>query len=396
VLAAVIDWERAFRRASEVLADLGFPDFDVRQKVAALSVSRQQIVEIAKAVAMTPRVLILDEPTAVLSVAESGLLFRKIRRLTAAGTLVIYISHRLEEVFQLADRIVVLRDGSLILSKATAELDEVALITAMVGRPLTTLYPPRQAANHGTVLEVSGLSAVGRFGELGFHVAGGEIVGLFGLVGSGRTEMARALFGADDLHTGTVRIDGAAVRIKQPRDAVRHGIALVTEDRKRDGLALDCNMLDNGALASLDEDSHWGIISRRRQTQRVESKLQALAIRPCNLALQVRRLSGGNQQKVVLAKWMLRQGVRVFIFDEPTRGVDVGAKAEIYRLIADIAAAGAAVLLISSELPEVLGMSDRLLVMRAGQIVAELSRAEFSMEAAFGLAAGLGKLQRSA
>ncbi len=391
----LIDWDRAFARAEQVLADFGFPAIDVRQSVAKLSVSLQQIVEIAKAIATPPRVLILDEPTAVLSVAETDLLFKKIKQLTASGTLVIYISHRLAEVFRIADRVVVLRDGGCTLAAEIATIDEPALIKAMVGRSLEAIYPQRETVAGEPVLEVRGLAAAGRFQDIGFVLKAGEITGLFGLVGSGRTEVARVIFGADPKEVGDILIDGKPVAIGSPGDAVRHGLAFVTEDRKRDGLALDCTMLDNGALASLGKDGRWGLIDRGAQMTRVDAKLLELAIRPRDLAMKVRRLSGGNQQKVVLAKWMLAQGVRVFIFDEPTRGVDVGAKVEIYRLIADIAHAGVAVLLISSELPEVLGMSDRLLVMREGRLVAELPRAEFSMETAFAHAAGVGQ-KRSA
>jgi ABC-type sugar transport system ATPase subunit len=385
----LIDWPAANAAASAALADLGFPGIDVRTRVSDLSVSLQQMVEIAKALASPPKVLILDEPTAVLSASETGALFRKVRELKAAGTAIIYISHRLEEIFEISDDVLVLKDGAGVLTAETRSIDSDRLIRAMVGRSLSAIYPPRPAEVGPPVLECRGLALPGRFTDVSFTVGAGEIVGMFGLVGSGRTEVARALFGAAPAARGEIRVDGRPVRITRPADAIASGIVLVTEDRKHDGLALDLSVLDNGGLAAMDLVSRRGILDRRAQRSMVGAKLDELAVRPRGTARPVRQLSGGNQQKVVLAKWMLRRGVRVFILDEPTRGVDIATKVEIYRMVADLAAAGMAVLLISSDMPEVLGMSGRLLVMRAGRIVAALDRDQADMETLFARAAGL-------
>jgi len=385
----VIDWAETNRIAASVLLDLGFDHIDVRLRVAELGVSVQQIVEIGKALAGEPQVLILDEPTAVLSLHETELLFRTVRRLAAAGTMVIYISHRLEEVFQIAHRVLVLKDGAGVIESDIRALDNDGLIRAMVGRPLAAIYPKRQDPAGNPILECRGLTLAGIFNDIGFDIRSGEIVGMFGLVGSGRTDVAKALFGATPADSGEIRIDGRAVSIESPRDAMRHGIALVTEDRKRDGLALDLSVIENGGLASMGSVSRLGVLDRARQARLVGRKLDELAVRPKGGTRPARQLSGGNQQKVVLAKWLLVDGIRILIFDEPTRGVDIATKVEIYRMMAELAAAGMGILLISSELPEVTGMSDRLLVMRAGRLVAELPRTGFSMEAIFAHAAGV-------
>jgi ABC-type sugar transport system ATPase subunit len=388
--AWMIDWPRTNEKAAAALADLGFPGIDVRARVADLGVSVQQIVEIAKALVGQPRILILDEPTAVLSARETEVLFRKVRELTAKGTTVLYISHRLEEIFEISDSVLVLKDGVNVLTARTAELDRNAVIRAMVGRPLSAIYPTREAKPGAPpALECRNLTRPDAFSDISLTVRAGEIVGMFGLVGSGRTEVVKALFGAVPAKTGEIFVDGNPVLIAVPADAIASGIALVTEDRKRDGLALDLSVLDNGGLASMELVSRAGILDRTRQTDIVGRKLDELAVRPRGVRRPVRQLSGGNQQKVVLAKWLLRAGIRVFILDEPTRGVDIATKVDIYRMITDLAEAGIAVLLISSDMPEVIGMSDRLLVMRGGRIVAELDRAEADMEQLFAHAAGV-------
>ena len=310
------------------------------------------------------------------------------RKLAAAGTTVIYISHRLEEVFDISDRIVVLKDGVAVYSARTSEASEDELIRAMVGRPLAAIYPPADRSPGPPRLEVSGLCRDGKFDDVSFSLHAGEILGMFGLVGSGRTEVARAIFGAEPADRGEIRVDGRMVAIATPEVAIANGIAFVTEDRKRDGLALELSVLDNAGLASMDRVARRGFLDRRRQDAMVGEKLGELQVRPKGTRRAVRQLSGGNQQKVVLAKWLLVDGVRVFILDEPTRGVDIGTKVEIYRMIAGLAAGGMAVLLISSEMLEVIGMADRILVMRRGRISAELAREQFSMETLFAHAAG--------
>jgi ABC-type sugar transport system ATPase subunit len=389
--AWLIDWPECYRRAAALLAELRFDRVDVRARVGRLGVAEQQLVEIAKVLAASPRILILDEPTSVLSAAETRLLFDRVRRLAAAGTTVIYISHRLEEVFEIADTILVLKDGEVAMVADRADASEDRLIRAMVGRPLAAIHPPHDRTPGRTVLGVRGLMRRPTFEDVSFELRAGEIVGMFGLVGSGRTDVARAIFGAAPAEAGEIEIDGAPAAIASPRDGVAAGIAFVTEDRKRDGLALELSLLDNGGLASMGEVATRGILHRRRQDAVVGAKLDELQVRPRGTRRRVRQLSGGNQQKVVLAKWMLAPGVKVFIFDEPTRGVDIGTKVEIYRMIARLAAEGMAILLISSEMPEILGMADRILVMRQGRIVARLAHEEADMESLFAHAAGVGR-----
>jgi len=389
VLPFVIDWAEANRIAARVLADFGFPEIDPASQVGSLSVARQQIVEIAKALVAEPKILILDEPTAVISAAEAAKLFHKVRNLAATGTTVLYISHRLEEIYAIADEIVVLKDGRSVLSGPVAKLDRERLIHAMVGRPLSAIFPERKGEAGKPVLEVENLALADIFDDVSFNVRAGEIVGMFGLVGSGRTEIAKAIFGATPAETGAVRLHGAAADFAMPSQAVRAHVAMLTEDRKGDGLALDASVLDNVGLASFSRYAPNGIIDSTKRRQLVGAKIRELSIRLIDPGQPVRQLSGGNQQKVVLAKWLLVENIQLFIFDEPTRGVDIATKVEIYQMIRDLADSGVAVLLISSEMPEVLGMADRLLVVREGRIVAEFAREAFRPETVFAHAAGL-------
>jgi ABC-type sugar transport system ATPase subunit len=385
----VVNWKETEKRAAEVFRGLGFESIDVNARVSDLSISVQQIVEIAKALAGKPRVLILDEPSAVLSAHETRLLFRKIRELSAWGTLVIYISHRLDEIFEISDNVFVLKDGRGVLFADTAKVNRDLVVKAMVGRSLDAIYPVRQPNIGEVALEVRHLGRKPSFEDVTFTIRTGEIVGMFGLVGSGRTQVAQAIFGAEPAIQGEILVAGKRVVTTTPATAIANGMAFVTEDRKRDGLALDCSVVDNGGLASMDRFAHHGLLNRARQGEVVSNKLDELKVRPRGMRRPVRQLSGGNQQKVVLGKWMLVENTRVFIFDEPTRGVDIATKVEIYRILDQLAAAGQAILLISSEMPEVLGLCDRLIVMRNGRIVTMLSRAEFDMEAVFAHAAGI-------
>ncbi|MDR3436517.1 sugar ABC transporter ATP-binding protein [Telmatospirillum sp.] len=387
----VIDWGAANRIAGRVLAEFGFPEIDPAMLVSDLSVSKQQIVEIAKALVSEPAILILDEPTAVLSAHETDRLFATVRRLAEAGTTVLYISHRLEEIFQIADAFVVLKDGASVLQGEIDTVDEARLIEAMVGRPLAAIFPPRDRIPGRVVLEVEQLTVAGTFEDIGFQLRAGEIVGLFGLVGAGRTDVAKAIFGARPAERGLLRIDGAEVTIHSPREAVRRGLAMITEDRKGDGLALDDSVENNAMFACFDRISSYGVIDSAERSRLMDEQVKSLSIRSPGTGRPVRQLSGGNQQKVVLAKWLLADGIKVFIFDEPTRGVDIATKVEIYRIIAELASHGAAVLLISSEMPEVIGISDRILVMREGRLAAELMPDAFSMETLFRYAAGLAQ-----
>lgn len=347
-----IDWDATRAAARTAINGLGFKGIDIDTRINKLSVSLQQIVEIAKALMDTPKILILDEPTAVLSARETKLLFAKVRELAGLGTTVIYISHRIEEVFEISDHVVVLKDGAAVLDERTGTLDRNRLVRAMVGRSLAAIYPQRQLNPGQSVLECRSLAKRGIFQDVSFDIRAGEIVGMFGLVGSGRTDVAKALFGAMPATSGEILINGKLVNIATPSDAIAQGMVLVTEDRKHDGLALDLTAIDNGGLASMATVSRTGILNRRTQERTVGAKLDQLAVRPRDYLRQVRRYSGGNQQKIVLAKWLLVENVRLFIFDEPTRGVDIATKVEIYRMTADLAQSGAAVLLISSEMPE--------------------------------------------
>jgi ABC-type sugar transport system ATPase subunit len=383
-----VDWSHAHELAEEKLTEIGFTGLDVHTLVSHLSVSHQQMVEIAKAAVTKPKVWILDEPSAVLSQEELNRLFAMIQRLKKESTLILYISHRLDEVFKVADRITVLKDGELMGTVRPQETDEGQLIKMMVGRTLGEFYPERHTKPGDEILAVEGLSQAGFFTNVSFTLASGEILGLFGLVGSGRTQVARCIFGANRTTNGDIRLKGKGVRLLSPHDAVKAGIALLTEDRKRDGLVMSCSIRDNASLATMEQVSHWGFLDTQKRDESVEAKVRELSINPPNIARLVRQLSGGNQQKVVLAKWLLSKA-QVLILDEPTRGVDVATKIEIYHIISDLAERDVGILLISSELPEILGMSDRVLVMQEGHIVGEFTRAQASEESLLACAAGV-------
>lgn len=386
----LVNWNAAHRLAEDKLAEIGFTGLDVRTQVSKLSVSHQQMVEIAKAAVTQPRIWILDEPSAVLSQEELRRLFELIRRLKEASALIVYISHRLDEVFKVADRITVLKDGELIGTVRPQETSEGQLIKMMVGRTLGEFYPERLNKPGGELLVVKALGRERSFSNISLTLRRGEILGLFGLVGSGRTQVARCIFGADRFSHGEIRLNGQLLRPRSPRDAVQAGIALVTEDRKRDGLVMSCSIRDNASLAILRQVSRWGVLNVRQRDARVASEVRELSIHPAQIGRLVRQLSGGNQQKVVLAKWLLAQA-QVLMLDEPTRGVDVATKVEIYRIISDLAQRGVGILIISSELPEILGMSDRAVVMREGRVVGEFQTAQASEEGLLACAAGVAQ-----
>ena len=386
----IVDWTKAFRQAEAILSSIGFIGINVRQTVRQLSVSHQQMVEIAKAVANQRRILILDEPSAVLSQEELTRLFALMRQLKQEKTLILYISHRLDEVFEIADRITVLKDGQLVGTVKPQESDQNQLIKMMVGRTLGEIFPVRNPHKAEVALEVRNLSREGDFSDISFSLKQGEILGMFGLVGSGRTQVARCIFGAEPITAGEILLNGKSIHPKSPRQAVMAGIALLTEDRKRDGLVMNCTIRDNASLASLTSLSRWGVINRIKQEAQVKQMIKDLDVRPPLIDRLASHLSGGNQQKLVLAKWLMTQA-RVLILDEPTRGVDVATKVEIYHIINDLARDGMGILLISSELPEILGMSDRALVMREGHIVGEFARAQANEEKILSSAAGVSQ-----
>ncbi len=361
------------RRAAELFARLGV-EVDPGAPVRSLTVAQQQAVEVAKALAADARVLVMDEPTAALTPPEADRLFAVIRELTRHGVGVVYISHRLAEVFGIADRVLVLRDGEQVATRPAREFTRDGLIELMVGRRLDQEFPPRTPAVGGPRLVVRDLRRGDAVKGVSFEVRRGEVLGLTGLVGSGRTETARLIFGADRRDGGSVALDGRELDIESPRDAIRAGIALLTEDRKGQGLILAHPVRDNFALPNLGLWSRLGVLDRGRERAAFAAAADRLRIKVADPGSPAGTLSGGNQQKLVLAKWLERDCEAV-IFDEPTRGIDVGAKYEIYQLVNALADRGKAVLFISSELPEVLGMCDRVLVMHAGRITGEITDA---------------------
>lgn len=361
------------RRAAELFARIGVA-IDPGALCRDLTVAQQQVVEIARALADDARILVLDEPTAALSHHEVERLFTIIRDLQTHGIGVIYISHRLDEIFTLCDRIAVLRDGANVGECPVAGTTREQLIRLMVGRELTEEFPPRATRPGATRLAVRGLRRGRAVRDVSFEVRRGEVLALTGLVGAGRTETLRLIFGADARDAGEILLDGAPLRIRSPRDAIAAGIGLLTEDRKGQGLVLIHSVLENFALPNLDRFSRLGFVRGATERREFAEMTRSLRIKVSGPAQRARDLSGGNQQKVVLAKW-LAKNCEVLLFDEPTRGVDVGAKFEIYTLINQLAAEGKAIVMVSSELPEVLGMADRILVLHEGRLTGEIADA---------------------
>ena len=337
-----------------------------------LTVAQQQIVEIAKALAQDARIIVMDEPTAALTPREVECLLTVVRELRSQGIGIIYISHRLDEIDAIADRVTVLRDGAHVATRAKEDLERHEMIELMVGRSLDKEFPSHECHPGDVRLAVKNLSRGTKVRNVSFELRAGEIVGLTGLVGAGRTETARLIFGADKKDSGTVELDGKPISATSPRDAIRCGICLLTEDRKSQGLVLGLAVQENFGLPSLHQFTHKGLINREQESDAFAKYVKQIKIKIANHEQSAATLSGGNQQKVVLAKW-LQRNAEVIIFDEPTRGIDVGAKYEIYQLIHQLADEGKAVLMISSELPEILGMSNRIIVMNEGRVTGEIS-----------------------
>jgi ribose transport system ATP-binding protein len=375
-------------RSGEVLGAVGL-ETSPGTPVSELAAGERQLVEIARALAVDARVVILDEPTTSLSAAETDRLFALLARLKAEGRALIYISHALGDVLRLADEVTVLRDGSVVASGPVDHFDEPSLIRHMVGRTLETVFPSRARSTvEEPALEVSGLTRTGVFRNVGFVLRRGEVLGLAGLMGAGRTEVLRGIFGLDRIDAGDVRVSGTPLKRGSPRAAVARGLAFVTEDRREDGLVLDASVNDNLALVSVGAHTRGGLVDRRRLAQALARQAEDVRLEAAaGFARPARTLSGGNQQKVVLGKWLLA-APSVVLLDEPTRGIDVGAKQQVYQLVADLADAGTAILLVSSEIEELLGLADRILVMRRGTVAAALERDEFDRERI--LAAALG------
>ena len=383
----LIDRAALEAKVTPLLRRLGV-DFEAHTPVADLSLAQCQLVEIVKALSLEARVVIMDEPTSSLTASETARLLKVIAELKAAGVSVIFISHRLNEVEQCADRVVVLRDGAVVGGLAKGEIAHDKMIRMMIGRDLKALYIPPGRPPGDAVLEVAGLKTPAHPEQaLDLALRSGEILGMAGLVGAGRTELACAVFGVDRPAGGELRLDGRKLAVRSPRDAIDQGIFLVPEDRKRTGLVLEQTVTENISLANLKAFASGLLIRRSAERRNASEQSAALNIRTASIDTLVGTLSGGNQQKVVLAKW-LSMKPRVVIFDEPTRGIDVGSKSEIYRLMRGLADAGVAVLMISSDMEEVIGVSDRIVVMREGRIAGFLERTEFSEENVMRLAVG--------
>jgi ribose transport system ATP-binding protein len=395
-LSGVISWSALRRRAAELIASLGF-DIDPTRRVSSLAVAHQQVVEIAKALSRKVKIIVFDEPTAVLSAQDAERLHEIIGRLRAEGVGIVYISHRLEEILSISDRVTVMKDGQVIATEAASELTIDAMIRMMVGRPMAALFPEKGPRTIGEErLAVRDLQAGRLVRGVTFSVRAGEIVGLGGLVGSGRTEVARVIFGADPLESGAILLDGKEAKIRSPKDAVRDGVCLVPEDRKGQGVVLDAAIRINATMARLSAVvNRLGFIRQALERKLVNELAVSLRLKASRIDAPVSTLSGGNQQKVVLSKWFHASG-NVIILDEPTRGVDVGAKSEIYGIILKLAEAGKAVLVISSEHQELFGLCDRILVMGEGQLRGELKPPDYSEERLLSLAISGSTLHQKA
>ena len=381
-----VDRRAMHARARELLAKVGL-DVDPSTRVSELGTSHQQLVEIAKALSMGARLLIMDEPTASLTEHETQRLLALVRQLRAAGVAIVYVSHRFGEVFAIADRITVMRDGATIRTLATAATTPGEVVALMVGRALAPSSGTAGASSSDVVLELRGVSRAGAIADVSFDVHRGEILGMAGLVGAGRSETARAIFGAEPHDAGEIRLGGRPVRFNSPREALDAGVAMCAEDRKQLALFMDKAVRWNISIARLPAISPGGFLRGRRERALAQGFVDRLRVRTADLSTPVRQLSGGNQQKTVLARWLATEP-KLLILDEPTHGVDVGAKAEIYALIRGLAAQGIAILLISSELPEVLDLSDRIVVMREGRVAGIVSRGDASEQSIMMLATG--------
>ncbi|MCM2989537.1 sugar ABC transporter ATP-binding protein [Bacillus safensis] len=357
------------------------------QEAGSCSVGQKQMIEIAKALMTDAKVIIMDEPTAALTEREIEKLFQVIESLKKEGVSIVYISHRMEEIFAICDRITIMRDGKTVDTKAIPETNFHEVVRKMVGRELTDRYPERTPSTGDIVFEVKQATRKGQFQDISFSVKAGEIVGVAGLMGAGRTEMMRSLFGLDPLDQGEIWVHGKKAVIKKPSDAVKIGIGFITEDRKDEGLMLDASIRENIGLPNLKSFSPKGLIDKKSEQDFVDLLIKRLTIKTASSDISARSLSGGNQQKVVIAKWIGIQP-KVLILDEPTRGVDVGAKREIYQLMNELTDRGVAILMVSSELPEILGMSDRVLVIHEGTISGELDKTEATQERIMTLATG--------
>ncbi len=377
-LPGLVDRRTMMRDARRLLDELGAA-FDVGAPARQLSIAQRQLVEIAKALSLDSRILVMDEPTSALTGRESAALFTIIRRLTARGVSVVYISHRLDEIFEIGDRVTVLRDGRHVATRSIGDTSRRELVRLMVDRDVRDIVMRTPAAPGNELLRVTGLTRAGMLHDVALTVHAGEIVGLAGLLGSGRTRVARAIFGLDRRDGGTITVKGRLREISTPRQAIRAGLGFVTEDRKGEGLVLGLTVRENLSLPVLRTLSRLGVVRRAQEREMADRYARELRIKAPSLEQAVLHLSGGNQQKVVLGKWLACE-VDVLFLDEPTRGIDVGSKQEIYSLMSRLAAQGVGIVLISSELPEIVGLCDRVLVMRSGRVAGEFARDEVTQE----------------
>lgn len=383
----LISAKRRNQRTQELL-DKYKIDIDPKAIVASLSVAKQQLVEIMRAVSYQSDIIIMDEPTSSLTAAEIALLMEMIRRLAEEGKAVVFISHKLDEVLKISDRITVLRDGHSVGTYAVSDVNYDMLIKLIVGREVTDMFPKLEAEIGEVVLDVRGYTRRGAFQDCSFTVRRGEIVGFSGLVGAGRTELMRALLGVDPHDSGEVYINQEHVKIRQTKDALRYGIGMVTEDRRGMGIFPILPVRTNVSISAMKKYTTFGFIRKRKEAELADAEIKAMAVKASSPMQTIGTLSGGNQQKALIARWLVND-TRILIMDEPTRGIDVGSKSEIHRQISELAQQGMAVILISSELPEVMGMSDRIYVMRNGRIESEFNRSEFSQEALMSAAFGV-------
>lgn len=377
----LLDYPKMHEEAKNALTTLGHPEIDVKMECGKLGVGLQQMVEIAKAVSLDAKLIIMDEPTSSLGKEEIAQLMETVRGLKKKGIAILFVSHKLEELFELCDRVTVMRDGEHILTRDIGEMTEESLINAMVGRTLDNLYPKEFGEKGEVWLEVKNLNEAGVLHDVSFKAYAGQITSFAGLVGAGRTETMRAIFGADKLDSGEIYVKGEKVNIRSPKDAIRHRIAFLTEDRKGQGLVLSLGVRTNLILANMKGFSNGPFLDAARIEQSGQENIAALRIKTPSLDEVTAQLSGGNQQKVVIGKWV-NTNADIFIFDEPTRGIDVGAKIEVYRVMNDLVKQGKCVIMVSSELPEVLAMSDHVVVMRGGRVMANIERdsAHFNSE----------------
>ncbi len=382
-----IDWRKIKADSAALFKRIGF-NVDPAARTGSLPVSQQQMVEIARALAHEARVVVMDEPTSSLTPNEVALLFTVIRRLTSLGIAVLYVSHKLDEVLEIADMVTVLRDGRHISTKAIGEHTNDTLIQDMIGRRIDNLFPrQRGAAGTKVALSVQGLSTARKLKDVSFEARAGEVLGFFGLMGAGRTELAKAIVGYDPISEGTITINGQRLSPHDTRTGVRLGIGLLTEDRKTEGLMAELPVYQNASLASLGRFAKMGFVDKSSEREAVQDYVDRFRIKTPTLLQQIKNLSGGNQQKVLISRWLMR-GLKVIVVDEPTRGIDVGAKSEIFALIDRLAGEGLAVVMMTSEMPELLGLSDRIAVMCAGRITATMPRDDATQEKILNAAIG--------